>query len=1054
MEEEVPMQAPEPTRGMPELTPERNMEEQERSSFGEVFGAVADNDWYATAAWRAVMDRAPNIEDPDFDPTDEEVVRSVAEEYDVPPEYFDRFYDTVSLEHMQHVAGRIRTELENEETIRNARLGSRLALNMMDPVGLALSTVSGGASAAAKAGQAGRASMLLRGAAAGAVVEGLGETARVKTTETQGAVDILFATALGAGFGMLGSSARNLSDFESGLLSKVIRDIDADAHAVQNGEGFGESSAGAAQVPRETTIDWESTFREESPAPTGGFLRGDLANRLGNETMPDPVRYLGSILVQDAGGTRQGGAAVRTGAEEIKTRVVQSEVSQVLRRAWPEFEAWRKNNKLRDTQENRQMFFSRVSRAQRREPGSGIPEIEDPNVHKAAQAYQEMYRRIGSAAQREGIPGFEDIDTGGLYVNRLLDGQHFRDMANKFGKDTIIRLIRAGIRGGDNSGLGGDALQEVAENYFRVVSNLDRGTFRKLRSADPDSAKRMFADAIREDPNIGIKDDDAINQVLDMIIGQSKGADSPRGKARLSMDETVSLRLEDGRHLFVDDLFENDANALMMNYLNSVAGWVSVAQASGGKIRSRADFETAMSHVGKEVDVYPGFNKGKSDEAQKVLQRLFDHITGTPLHDNPEWVDATVDLISKYNFTRLMGQTGFSQGAELGVAMSSFGFRGMLQNIPELKKLYGDFKKGKMDDEVLVELQSIFPFGNTQLRSKLGVRLERTAEVSGESRDNAMFAGPREFFRKASNVTAKVSGLAPITDALQLMGVRAYIGKLAYRAAKGKPLMSERRAASLGISPEDMPRVTEALQQIAEVDTGVLGAPKLNKLDFANADDIEAADLIVNAVYKEMTRTIQETSLGATRMALTSPLARVMLQFQNFMLTSYTKHLQYGMSVKDAEVFQEFMASLLMASLAYTARTYTRSVGRENAQEYLDENLKVEKIAATSFYYSTQVSIIPNLVDASAYSMGLPRVFAGARTSGMATGYDFPMLEAQRSMRQAVGGSARAAVDPDYRFSETQARAFARIMPFQNTVPLMIAQNIAFSESDLPRDSD
>jgi len=231
---------------------------------------------------------------------------------------------------------------------------------------------------------------------------------------------------------------------------------------------------------------------------------------------------------------------------------------------------------------------------------------------------------------------------------------------------------------------------------------------------------------------------------------------------------------------------------------------------------------------------------------------------------------------------------------------------------------------------------------------------------------------------------------------------------------------------------------------------GFLGK-KIQAIKLDDWEDLEASSMFVSTVDRWARHIIQENDIGNMHRFMGTTVGQIMMQFRSFMMVSWAKQFLHGAYSRDFQTFAAFSASMAAAGTAYTAQTYLKSVGRDDAEEYRRERLSSAEIGKAAFQRSAWASIIPAALDTAA--LGDP-IFAYGRSTGLASDAvaGNPTVDLLDKALNLYKGGGRAVADEDYSWSQTDQRNLTSMLAFQN---LMGVQNILNAiSSDLPRQSN
>lgn len=1065
----------------------------EGSTLGETASAIADNDWWTSAAWRAAT--GPSFEaDESFDIRDQSTLAGVLEEFEVPEEYASRMLAAESRDHARYISERINTELENERTIQefgNPALTfvTRMGINMVDPLAVAATIGSGGIAGATRIGVAAtRTGRAVRAGLMSGGVDVAGETFRVSQSETAGADDVAFAFAGSFLFGMAGGAiGRGLDPTETEMLRGVVDRYKED---IASGS-FGGSSVGAARnvedagpVGQDRLAEFEAEEGEVSRSFGNLWTRFDAAGRLGRSSSP-VVRRVAQWLLPDGSG-REGGAVNTFAAEEYKGAITRRYETTFFRDMDQAFRQWRQATGARRGRESLREFNRLVSRYTRGPESMGnVAGLEA--IAAGSTSQQRFYREILGEAKAAEL--MENIEARANYVNRMWIPENVRALAREIGDDQVVKLLANAIRIENADGTTLSETLPVASALFKVLNKADLGVTFRGASGNREAVSGTIRGVLEEDTRMSTEDfEDFVEELTELLAPSESGSagKGTRSMRRIVLNENVGMSAN-GRQVYLDEMLENDAITLASMYVNQVGGRIGIAKASGGKIKSDADFERYLRRMLETAPATGGKVDSIAREAE-VLEKYYNNLVGKKrLHkgfgsDTMSAMQALRDL----NFARFMGQVGFSQASEAGTLIAAYGIRNFLsQAAPALKTLIADYngKGSTLGDETTDTINGFWGFGDQYVRSRMAAMQNRLDAAGMEPQESAQrnikqgagriddrserrgidrFA---DFAQDSARAVSMIGGLQPITDTLHNMAIRMGLAHFASRAARGKDLIpNARRRAAMGLSEEDAVRVSEALNEAVVTKRNAAGGFDIEEFAPERVSDPEALDLLFMLLYRETRRTIQENDQGNLNLLLTGPIARTILQFQGFGLVSYTKQLQNGLAVRDTQAMLEFLMSMSFAAAAYAAQTNIKSIGREDRDEYLEQQLGefgttegYLKLAAAGFQRSAQSSIVPIMTDMAITRAGFEPVF-DRRASGLSTSFDFSASPTGDLFSSAMGaglGVPRSILDPEYEFSQSTMDDIYRLLPGQNTMPAVLSRQLVIDRIfDLPEKSE
>jgi hypothetical protein len=179
-------------------------------------------------------------------------------------------------------------------------------------------------------------------------------------------------------------------------------------------------------------------------------------------------------------------------------------------------------------------------------------------------------------------------------------------------------------------------------------------------------------------------------------------------------------------------------------------------------------------------------------------------------------------------------------------------------------------------------------------------------------------------------------------------------------------------------------------------------------------------------------------------------LGQIAYQFRSFMFTSWAKQFLYGLKMRDAIVFDQFMNSMLWGGLMFSAQTSLAGLAHPNQKEFYERRLNPATIAKAGFQRAAFASLLPigiNMIG-SAYS---DNPIFGYRTSGLdtniITGNPTYSLIFQKLI-PTVKAVSQSTFNPERTFSSADGNKAIGLLPLYNLIGLQ--QFLRAVASELP----
>ena len=942
----------------------------------------------------------------------------------------------------------------------------RMGAAVVDPFAIAVSIATEGVAAPLIWGnKLSRLGRVFRGATTAGATNAAIEAYLVSQNDFKDPYDILYAMSagivLGGGVGALGRT--DTSDPMIKALSRMathadnaqkIETTNAIKTNVLDGDPNNELSVGAAVNPdslpnqvRELRSDMDDVLDQagepvEAAATKLGPipLRFDMAGYLLNS--PNRIaNFLGRILPEDPVGFRKDkNLVIQESADILKTNSMKASFARFYQVYDTAYKDWAKSQGYG--------LFRRTFNLPRREFGELVADaIENPDlpvsapIRTAANRQAEIQRDLLRAAKKAGVEGFESVPENLSYFTHLWDDFKFRDASDKFGENSVINLLTRSLMKGTED-LQEEAAQKIAERMVfklnKSAAGMDAGAARLFNATDRDVMRQILID---EEFMSAEEADNLMN-----LFSQKPDGTPARAKRRLRFDmnhaETV-VRKKGGQQevLRIKDLQDRDAEQVFTRYAAELSGRNALATVG---IKSERSFNKLLDrNLAEAADREGNAGRARAEKDNLVAQTIFNMIINrrAPLAADAQGNYARIArLVQDYNFTRLMNQVGFAQIAELGNALAIGGFRGVLQSVPSIKSMLKRARNGEIEDPVMKDLEGIIGVGSDRLTMQAMNKADTIgvfSEGRGDLIDKALFA-----MQPLKRITADISGMAPVTLALERMAARIAVQTLTDVAFRSRKL-SRARLAGLGLSDEMSERVFNQIKKNAITQPSTLFRNrKIKAINLAQWDDTESRDAFTVAIARWTRRSIQQNDVGNLNLYMTSTMGQILIQFRTFMLVSHAKQFLHNVKAKDFKAFSAMMYSCTFAGLSYMAQQQANAIGREDKEEFLKERLSVESIAKASFQRSSWAALFPGLIDTGASFFIDDPIFA-YRSTGLDTQFitgnpTVQLVSKGLSSAQAV---SRSIVNPDLQFSQGQQRALNTIIPFNNALGIKNALN-------------
>lgn len=1060
---------------------------------------------FGEALWRETKDaqtmtwllrgQSDLLPDPEWNPTPE--VLKAAQE-GIPARLQGQLGAATSEAHLAQLKAQILDDVEHEKRLDAmgwTGTGIRIGAAFTDIVGLGLTALAPEIGLPAKAS---RLSQVGVRAAEGAAINAALEAPRVANKPTAEGTDILWAAGTGAGLGAaFGALSRNPAvageAADLGRIGAAMRKH-ADAEDAAGRQLVTptlpvtmaelESTGGAMRTaPRETLTeaagDWAHAAVDEAVARSwGSKFRWDLAGRGKGSDNAATRAFMGSTVTDVVGNADKAKVAGRT-AEEYQKQIEWDYGMMADKAHAVGFDAYAKRLEIPFGERGaaREAFNREVTAV----IDNRLPGVEDfsPEAVSTAAKLQRGYAGLLELAKNPGVldgstrravRGFEEIPADPNYRPNIANHERIDAITTRFGDEAIRQFLASAFKAAARE-LPDNVAEAMSAGYLRKLreatagmTNLDRA----LHGTDTEALRRALADM------------DLGDDVADLIVRQvspppGEGASTARAKRRTLYDTgfEAQVRARDGSWdtLRMKDFFHEDSQFLFRSYARQMSGHIAMSMVQVRNplhhpvrnpdapeflidgITSREDFDRLVRDMraawDARTDLPHATRKGNADADQKRMEFVYERVTGIPDEFDRTSMGRGLQIVRDYNFIRVMNQVGLAQIGEAMGVVTQFGVRAALEGIPTFRAMIRDAKTGELHSGFAREIEELSGFGADFFRDGWK-RIEDDAGVPiNRSAQGKAFNRLQDGLHTAKRFTGVISGMAPIDAASRRWASAAAVMRIVNAAVKSEGSakvlgLNMDRMRALGLDDAMAQRVFAQIRKHAYREEAPGSTRKLVQGGFRNWDDQEAFAAFRGAVWRWSRLAIQENHLGQTNTLLSSPMGRTILQFRSFMLGAYTAQFLRGLHHRDFGTFATWTMTSVVGAMVYAGQTYLNTAGRSDAAEEREKRLSPKALAAAAVQRGSWSSIIPTIADTGLGAAGFEHLF-DTRASGTASSFlGNPTIDLVDTAFKASNGVFRAARQG--RYSQSEARTVARILPFSNAIGFMPLLNVMVSE--------
>ena len=689
--------------------------------------------------------------------------------------------------------------------------------------------------------------------------------------------------------------------------------------------------------------------------------------------------------------------------------------------------------------------------------GTRGEDIDVPGVAEGVLATRKLFKGFLDDLKEEGVEGAAQVLDNPNYFPRQWSNGKIMEVQEKIGGyDNLINFLKNSLIKGSDDLADEDALKISEKLYKSVTTNRFGDGFsidRILKTTNEDELRLLLTEQVDLNP-------DEINDLVSLLLKPKKTQTTAvaRLRRRASFDESHE-EIIDGVKVKFTDLLDNNTEGMVGSYLEQMSGHLALARVG---VKSRKDYNKIINKV-KEGYNIPEVAKKYSTKIGKtrqkfeldVLETVYKQVIGIPTEKNVTGgINTVLRYLRKYNYANVFNQVGFSQLPELGNVISQAGVRGMIKYIPEFKNILTRAKNGKVNNELLDELESVV--SGTGSNRLIDSTINRTDDFAGMTTK----VGKLEKVLDISNrITSDFSGFHAVDTLSRRLAAITSFDKLAMHAI-GKSKVTDavlKRYRNIGFSDDELQAVFKNIRENSTFIEGGLTGRKIRRLNVDQWKDQDLVNKMSLYMSRHLRRVVQENNYGEMIVLSTeSGLAKSLMQFRNFVFTAYSKQLLHGLHMWDFTAFASATSSAFIASLVYIGQTHIQSLGKseDEKQDFLDEKLSTEAISKAAFQRSTYSTLLPAIYDTGQAITGGEQQF-NYRSSGLDVNLwtGNPTISLLTKVGKATSSVGKAIRSDEYDFSKQDAYKLKTIAPFQNMLGITNILQHMIDESDLPSKS-
>ena len=476
-------------------------------------------------------------------------------------------------------------------------------------------------------------------------------------------------------------------------------------------------------------------------------------------------------------------------------------------------------------------------------------------------------------------------------------------------------------------------------------------------AVDEDVLRKILLEA--DDDGLALTEEqvDALILTKDIVRGKSKNV---HARSRMNIDDKLEVNIpyKEGHPQHgasftykLTDLIDTNTERVMGVYIHRMAGATSLARVG---IDGDATFSKMLEDIVTDNLEKYNIPSDQSQREARSLQYIYESLRGS--YNANEGMDTvtkkTLRRLRELNFIRLMGISGLAGVIESSNVLFENGVRNALANIPAFASLVKRAKDGKLSNELAQEFEEAYGLGMDIITGKMNSRYEDYTDMHHVMGSD--YTKTDEVLAKGRNFISVVGGLSPVTVMLSRLNSVNFTTNMYKKLSKGNlNVFSDVKLKQLGLGTEELTRIKAAMDDLATV--GADGRLKTLNLSRWEKEHPEAFNDFSYALNLDTSQNIQITNIGSTNAVIRSEWGKSLFQFWGYVLGSNEQ--QYARQMVrirhgDAAVpMSIFMGGLVVASMAYMARTTLNSIGRDDREEYLAKKFETGAMSKAVLSY-------------------------------------------------------------------------------------------------------
>lgn len=565
--------------------------------------------------------------------------------------------------------------------------------------------------------------------------------------------------------------------------------------------------------------------------------------------------------------------------------------------------------------------------------------------HPAIKAASDMLDRFYDRARRDQIavstPGHEGLPSSSVgYFTRRLKPEAVQKMTN-----AQTRALRAEYSRQLN------ALWDDPEFADRIAAQIvEHGRIAAAGGKEipanlySQSAAPLLRNALKNTGRGQLKlTDPEIEEMVKRITTRGPSFT----KARLDLDMLAEIRdPETGESFRLMDFYDNDQVRLAQNYARRTSGEVALAKYGVMGEEGLTILRESLS-FGRDGQKLTG---QQLDDSLQAFDQIAAEFLGRPFGTS-EWFRAADNLRLLTASSRLGGMA-FTQFGEYANGLPALGAAHTLSAVKAFPRLINELRTGK-DNPLLKSIELVGGELGTDYKVNFPYQNLDDTFVHGQE-SMGVFT---RMVRTTAHAVPYMNGWHYV-HAAQVRGMAEQIlHKTMKRVRDG---VDDMDLDDMGITANVRDALRKDLNNVAKFDAN----GRLVEFNIEGLSDPTIARDFVQAVNRGAKQIIQGTYIGETGKWAHNDLLRILTQFRTFSLVSTEKQWARQAALRGGlKTFGFLLGAMSFAMPIHLARIYVNSVGRDNREEYIEEQLNPLMFGRAIMNYASLSGLASDMLD-------------------------------------------------------------------------------------------